>query len=70
MNSNNLKAAMKLHDDTQEQLAEFLGLQVSGINARINGKIEFRRSEINLIRERYGLSPEETMKIFFDENVS
>ena len=70
MNSNNLKAAMKLHDDTQEQLAEFLGLQVSGVNARINGKIEFRRSEINLIRERYGLSPEETMKIFFDENVS
>lgn len=70
MNSNNLKAAMKKHDDTQEKLAEFLGLQVSGLNARINGKIEFRRSEINLIRERYGLSAEETIEIFFDDGVS
>ena len=70
MNSNNLKAAMAKHNDTQEKLAEFLGLQVSGINARINGKIDFRRSEINAIRERYGLSPEETIEIFFSENVS
>lgn len=70
MNSNNLKAAMAKHNDTQEKLAEFLGLQISGVNARINGKVEFRRSEINAIRERYGLSAEETIEIFFDENVS
>lgn len=70
MNSNCLKAAMAKHNDTQEKLAEFLGLHVSGVNARINGKMEFRRSEINAIRERYGLSAEETIEIFFDENVS
>ena len=47
MNSSNLKAAMAKHNDTQEKLAEFLGLQVSGINARINGKIEFRGAPKN-----------------------
>lgn len=70
MNTNNLKAVMAKHGDSQEKLAEFLGLHVSGVNARINGKIEFRLSEIRAIRERYGLSPEEVTEIFFDENVS
>ena len=65
MNTNELKAVMKLNDDTQAELAKALGLQVSNINERINGKIEFRRSEINTIRERYNLSPEETIRIFF-----
>ena len=65
MNSNNMKAAMAKNNDTQEKLAEYLGMQVSGINARINGKIEFRRSEINAIRERYHLTAEETIEIFF-----
>lgn len=70
MNSNILKAVMVRNNDTQEKLAEFLGLQVSGVNARINGKIDFRRSEINAIRARYNLTAEETVEIFFDENVS
>jgi len=70
MNTSNLKAAMAKHNDTQEKLAEFLGLQVSGVNARINGRVEFRRSEINAIRERYDLSAEETIDIFFADGVS
>lgn len=70
MNSNEFKAAMKRNDDTQEKLAEALGIQVSGVSRRINGDIDFRRSEINIIRDRYKLSPEETMLIFFDDKVS
>lgn len=65
MNTNELKAAMKRNDDTQEKLAEALGLQVSGVSERVNGKVDFRRTEINIIRERYHLSAEETIKIFF-----
>lgn len=65
MNTNELKAVMKLNDDTQEELAKALGMQVSSVSERVNGKIEFRRSEINAIRERYNLSPEETIRIFF-----
>ena len=56
--------------DTQEKLAEALDLSVSGVNQRINGKVEWRRSEINTIRRRYSLSPEDTIRIFFTEEVS
>ena len=70
MNSNKLKAVMKLNDDTQEKLAEALGIQTSGVSDRIRGNIEFRRSEINLIRKRYNLSDADTVSIFFDEDVS
>ena len=70
MNSGELKGAMARNHDTQERLAEALDLPVSGLNLRINGKIEFRRNEINAIRRRYSLSPEETIRIFFEDEVS
>jgi len=70
MNSNELKAVMKRNGDTQERLAEALGLQTSGVSERINGNIEFRRKEINVIRKRYKLSDSDTIKIFFDDEVS
>lgn len=70
MNTNELKAVMKRNDDTQEKLAKALCLNISGVNERINGRVEFRRSEINIIRQRYNLSAEDTMKIFFDDSVS
>lgn len=70
MNPRELKATMKRFDDTQEKLAEALCLHISGVNDRINGRVEFRRSEINIIRQRYNLSAEDTMRIFFDEPVS
>ncbi len=70
MNSREMKAAMKLNDDTQEKLAEALGIQVSGVCARVNGHVEFRASEISMIRKRYNLTDEETAKIFFNEEAS
>ena len=70
VNSNELKAEMKRNNDTQEKLAEALGLQVSGVSDRINGKIDFRRSELGKIRNRYNLTPERFDEIFFDGDVS
>ena len=70
MNSLEMKVAMKRNEDTQEKLAEVLGLQISGVSARINGRISFRASEIEKIRERYKLSNDELVKIFFTTKVS
>ena len=70
MNSLEMKVTMKRNEDTQEKLAEALGLQVSGVCARINGHIDFRTSEIEKIRERYNLSNDELVKIFFTTKVS
>lgn len=65
MNSLEMKVAMKRNNDTLEKLAEALGLQVSGVCARVNGHIEFRANEVRTIRHRYNLSAEDVVKIFF-----
>ena len=70
MNSNLLKATIVKNGDTQEKLAEAMGLQTSGLNMRINGHVEFRRNEINFIKQRYGLTTDEIDAIFFTELVS
>ena len=70
MNSNLLKATIIKNGDTQEKLAEAMGIQTSGLNMRINGHTEFRRSEINFIKNRYKLSCTEVDEIFFTELVS
>ncbi|MBO7710741.1 MAG: DUF739 family protein [Lachnospiraceae bacterium] len=70
MNSNLLKSMIVKNGDTQEKLAEAMGMAVSALNLRINGRIEFRRNEINFIKHRYKLSSEELDEIFFEELVS
>lgn len=70
MNSLEMKVAMKRHEDTQEKLAKALGLKISGVSARINGKLDFRASEIEKIRDRYNLSNDELVQIFFTSHAS
>lgn len=70
MDKTAMRIAMTKHHDTQEMLAAALDMQVSGLNARINGKIDFRAGEILRIVKRYNLSPEETTEIFFNEEAS
>jgi transcriptional regulator with XRE-family HTH domain len=70
MDSLEMKVAMKRNKDTQEKLAEALGLQISGVNARINGKVDFRASEIETIKRRYHLTADEIDRIFFSRNAS
>ena len=65
MNSLEMKVEMKRHKDTLEKLAEALDLQVSGVCARVNGHIEFRANEVKKIKQRYNLSAEDVVRIFF-----
>ena len=70
MDSLEMKVAMKRNNDTQEKLAEALGLQISGVNARINGKVDFRSSEIKKIIRRYHLTADDVNRIFFSSAAS
>ena len=70
MNTKELRALIVRNGDTQSVLADAMGLPVSALNQRINGKIEFRRNEINFIKKRYNLTPAETDTIFFQEIAS
>lgn len=70
MNKNKLRAKMIEHGDTQTTLAEFLGLSLSNLSLRINGKVDFRQSEIDAIKQRYKLTAGELDSIFFADAVS
>lgn len=63
---------MKLHGDTQEDLAKFIGISLPRLNAKINeaGGAEFTMSEIRAIKIKYNLTAQEVDAIFFAKDVS
>ena len=66
MNTNLLKAKMKLNNDTQKNLAEYLGIVISSVSFKINGKTPFNAEEIKKTKTRYNLTAEEIDEIFFN----
>jgi DNA-binding XRE family transcriptional regulator len=67
---NELKAAMARFGDKQDDLASVLGLSPSGLSVKMNGTVDFRRNEIELILLRYRLSADEVRRIFFADDVT
>lgn len=68
MKKNLLEAKMKLHSDTQSDLAEAIGISLPTFNEKLNsanGK-QFKQKEILIIKKRYNLTAEEIDEIFFD----
>lgn len=66
MNKALLRSHIIKNGDTQEKLAESIGMSLSNLNAKLNEKAAaFRVDEITQIRERYSLSWEEVISIFF-----
>ena len=64
---------MKFFGDVYLDLAQYLGLSLSRLTAKINetSGAEFNQGEIRKIREKYNLSNEDVIQIFFfDDNVS
>lgn len=66
MNKALLRSHIVKNGDTQEKLAESIGMSLSNLNAKLNEKAAtFRVDEITQIRERYSLSWDEVISIFF-----
>ena len=65
MNKCEMEVEMKRNNDTQKKLGEVLNISVSGVNARINGKTDWKGSEIATVINRYNLSPDRAVEIFF-----
>lgn len=70
LNKKEFKSAIARYGDRQEDLANALGTTSALLSQRINGKIEFRRNEIEMIIARYNLSPDDIQRIFFASEVS
>lgn len=72
MNKALLMSVMIKHGDTQETLADAMGISLSRLNAKINQRdgADFDRPEIQFILDRYGLDYATGMEIFFTPKVS
>lgn len=68
MNKNMLRSVMVLHDDTNITLAEYLGISDSTLSLKMNetNGAEFTQGEIKKIIQRYNLTAEQTLQIFFN----
>lgn len=67
MDKTALRAKMIINNDTGITLAKSLGISETTLSAKLNGKAEFTRGEIEKIKLRYKLSAEEIDNIFFNQ---
>lgn len=71
MNSIELEVEMKRYGDTGESLAKALHISAPTFSAKKNGiKAEFTQKEIAFITDRYNLSGDRVLEIFFAKTVS
>lgn len=70
MNFKKLTNVIREKGDTQQSLAEAIGLSRVRLNAKINGRASFTQPEICAIKKRYDLSCSEIDEIFFTCAVS
>ena len=61
-----LQYHMRKNGNKQEDLAKALGFSNgSALSARMNGHVEFRKNEIDIITARYNLTADDMNRIFF-----
>ena len=66
-NTRLLKAKMVLNGDTIQTFANSIGVNRQNASIKINGKRDFKQSEMKKIAMRYNLTCAEFVAIFFDE---
>lgn len=66
-NTRLLKSKMVLHNDTTIALAKCLGVNRQNASVKLNGKRDFKQSEIAKIIKRYNLTDKEIRAIFWDD---
>lgn len=59
-----LKMKMLEHGDDVTSLAQYLGIARQTLSSKINGNRDFKQSEIDVIADRYNLTPHEVVSIF------
>ena len=72
MNKRLLRAVMAEAGDTQADLAAAMGISLSRFNAKLNERegAAFTQTEMAFIIDRYRLTSDRAMQIFFSKEVS
>ena len=66
MDKDLFKSFLVKNGDTQQRLAEALGISLSNLNMKINGNgTSFRQNEIAAIKKRYHMTAGEVDAVFF-----
>ncbi len=60
-----LKSKMVLYGDTNMSVAELLGISRNYVSEKLNNKRDFKQSEIKFFIDRYNLTADEIIQIFF-----
>ena len=68
-NKEKLKQAMVAHGDTNNVLADFLGMTASNFSTIWNGRQQFQKKHMILIAVRYDLTPQDVWEIFLQHDV-
>lgn len=67
LDKNELRAALARRGERQNELAKVLGMSPSTLSAKINGAMDFKRNDIELMAVRYNLTMDDVRRIFFTE---
>lgn len=64
MNDRKLRSIMILHNDTIDELAEYLGITRQTLHNKMSGRTDFTRNEMIMIKQRYKLNDDEFVETF------
>lgn len=70
INTQLLKSKMVLFNDDAKDISKAMNITTASYSAKINNKKEFKASEIEIIINRYNLTPDEIIEIFFKKEVT
>lgn len=70
MNTRELKAQMIRKDKSVDQLCAAIGISRSAWFRKTCGESQFTQGEISGLRKELGLDDQQTIQIFFDDDVS
>ena len=70
INTQLLKSKMVLNNDDAKGISNAMNISTATYSAKLNNKKEFKTSEIEIIIDRYNLTSEEVMNIFFTKQVT
>ena len=69
MNVSLLKYLMEQKGISKNDLATSIGVQYNAICSRLTGKVEFKLSELQTIKETLNLSDEQILDVFFKKTI-
>ena len=70
MSKEELRAEMIRHKDTNETLADYLGISAAALSLKMTAKRDFKLSELQKIKQRYDLTASDMARIFFASEVA